>query len=1525
MNAETSPTYPYKIGGNLPPDSPSYVVRQADKDLYQGLKNGEFCYVLNSRQMGKSSLLVQTMQQLQTEKIAACVLINLQEIGSQVNPEKWYYGIANRSLKGLQLHRQLNLAAWWTERKAMSQVQRLDELIDTILLTAIDRNVAILIDEIDAVLGLDFPADDFFAWIRACYNKRANQPKYQRLTFALFGVASPSDLMRDKQRTPFNIGKAIDLAGFSLSETEPLARGLVGKVHQPQVALQAILNWTGGQPFLTQKICALLAQTAVPIPKGQEAIAVDRIVKQSIVRRWREHDHPVHLGTICNRLLYSKQPIALLGLYQKILRRGAIAIDNNSPEQLELCLAGLTFKQGKTLRIYNPIYRYIFNDGWVKEQLAELRPYEEKFNAWLVSEQQDQSQLLYGVELQQGLQWAEQRSLFQQEFQFLEDSRAFDRQAAGVYLYKCHDYEAALEAILDWTGGQQVLNEGLFQMAQQTPSAPKTGQEAEWVEGLVRSQLLADWEVKKTAVAAFLRQIRDRVLNHPQTFNLLQCYQQVLQSSTVNIAPSTESQALLKLGLIIEQDGQFRIANQIYQAVFNLEWLNQIFLRFCPYAEALAAWETSQRQDMSQLLDRSALDPAFEWIACTRRQLNDSEHGFLFASQLLAVRGRLEMAEQKVLRTAQSLVGAFSNPQAIFQHILYWTAGEAFLTQQVSQALFAAKALLGSGEEAIWVEQVVRSRIIEPRLIEVGADPLQAARDRFGSNEQLAFQGLFLYQQVLLQGSIATDGSVAQQDLVRSGLTIVQRGRLVAQNRICKIVFDRQWVQQTLPHLHPYTQSLDAWLASDQLDRSTLLSETMLPLVLQWSADRYLSLPERQFLTASQVMNLPRVQTAAAAVQIDAIQTSLVLFDRVDQPQKAIEAVLSWTEGQPALTLAVFQLLRANTEAIAVGQEASWVEQQVRSQLLQNWETQAAAEHLQYLSRRLFGHPRAFWLLNCYQALLQGGSGNAASPEQATLLELGLVVQYQGNFRVANRIYRTAFALRWVRGMLSRQRPYFRAFSSWCNANGRDTSQLLRGSALEAALTWARDKRPFLVLHEAEFLQVSQVWNLPQLQATTADIQAKIIETAQQLFRKTRNARAAIAALLTWTAPQPILIQAGLKRLLADGSEIPPGQEKAWIEQWVRSQWIDLQTDASVTDHLEEIRDRILNNRRCDPFQLLLCYEHILQTAKSPANRNAEQTELIASGLVVQQNDRFVPANSLYQAAFNRQWVAASLLQLRPYAGKLRAWLASSGKNSASLLSRAEFSASLESLDQSIIGHQEQQFLLASQLHLLEGGSDRLETMQLLETFMAELEQRHQTRNLQRWIQAILHWTTGHPDALSALCPLVLQANFSIPARQVAVAVEQLVRSQLLEDWENQTAAIPFQSLRDRLFRHEQCVDLLQLYQKILQADGTADNNPGILALVELGLIVQQKGQLRAASLLHKHIFSLDWVAQVLLKMPPYARKLVLWLDTQKQDRSQLLRGEELQAALDWVSGKQLSAPANQFLIASQVFNLRGV
>ncbi|HBK66020.1 MAG TPA: hypothetical protein DD000_21675, partial [Cyanobacteria bacterium UBA11166] len=403
----------------------------ADKALFHALKAGEFCYVLNSRQMGKSSLRVRSMQLLKAENIA-CAAIDMTRIGSKdVTADQWYKGLAAELERGFRLIGKID-KDWWKQQEGLSSVQRLSRFIEDILLVKVNADrIIVFFDEIDSILSLNFEIDDFFALIRSCYNHRGENPEYNRISFALFGVATPTDLIRDKSRTPFNIGRAIELKGFTASEAQPLIVGLEGKVANPEVVLQEILYWTGGQPFLTQKLCHLVVNSAMRIGADSEKEAVAKLVRSQFIENWESQDEPVHLRTIRDRVSTTvgncmvekdQKAAGLLLLYQQILQEGEIPTDD-TVTQRELCLSGLVVRHHSKLKVYNPIYESVFSLEWVDGRLAELRPYHFAIADWEASHCLDTSRLLRGQTLQEALAWAAGKNLSPLDYQFLNASQ----------------------------------------------------------------------------------------------------------------------------------------------------------------------------------------------------------------------------------------------------------------------------------------------------------------------------------------------------------------------------------------------------------------------------------------------------------------------------------------------------------------------------------------------------------------------------------------------------------------------------------------------------------------------------------------------------------------------------------------------------------------------------------------------------------------------------------------------------------------------------------------------------------------------------------------------------------------------------------------------------------------------------------------------------------------------------------------------------------------------------------------------
>lgn len=354
-----------------------YIDRPADKQLAELCLNHDFAYVLTARQMGKSSLMFNTVESLRKAETSEdqlpfrTVTIDLTQIGTfKLDVDAWYLGLL--TLVARQLRLPVNTKAWWEEQKnvrSLTVTQRLILFFQDIVLEHVKDSLIVFIDEIETTLTLDF-TDDFFIAIRSFFDGRVSEPKFRRLSFVLIGVATPSELIRDPRRTPFNIGQRVELSDFTYEDALPLAAGLGLSEPESHKVLNYILSWTGGHPYLTQRLCIEVANANRSSWAEQD---IELLVDQAFLGRQSDQDE--HFRFVRDRLINPPAPtkaIEMLGTYRAVRReRQAVSDEEQSSVKAQLKLAGIVKREGNYLQVRNPIYWKVFDAKWIREHWPE--------------------------------------------------------------------------------------------------------------------------------------------------------------------------------------------------------------------------------------------------------------------------------------------------------------------------------------------------------------------------------------------------------------------------------------------------------------------------------------------------------------------------------------------------------------------------------------------------------------------------------------------------------------------------------------------------------------------------------------------------------------------------------------------------------------------------------------------------------------------------------------------------------------------------------------------------------------------------------------------------------------------------------------------------------------------------------------------------------------------------------------------------------------------------------------------------
>lgn len=328
-----------------------YVERKADKQLHDIVEAMQRPgYVLVSRQMGKTNLLLRAKRKWETDN-DLYVYIDMSNVDET---ERECF----ESLIDTAIDTHENELSCVRERIMdlrrisinKSAVQAHNEEL-RVLLSAVKGKLVFILDEIDSLTRSPF-SDNIFSQIRSVYFSRVNYPVLDKLTYVLSGVVEPTEIIKNPKISPFNIGEKILLDDFSHDEYITFLTQ-AGLMRFGDAVIDRIYYWASGNPRITWDICYELQYKETITPED-----VDALVKQMYLTSFDK----APVDTI--RILVKDDRILRDALMQLAYGKGGVLSDNIKSR---LYLAGIVNYSANEVKIKNKIINDSLSVSWLQK------------------------------------------------------------------------------------------------------------------------------------------------------------------------------------------------------------------------------------------------------------------------------------------------------------------------------------------------------------------------------------------------------------------------------------------------------------------------------------------------------------------------------------------------------------------------------------------------------------------------------------------------------------------------------------------------------------------------------------------------------------------------------------------------------------------------------------------------------------------------------------------------------------------------------------------------------------------------------------------------------------------------------------------------------------------------------------------------------------------------------------------------------------------------------------------------------
>jgi len=332
-----------------------YVDRVADEQLREIIHDmGRPGYILVARQMGKTNLLINAKRKLETsEDIFAYI-----DLSNRYDTDReCFRSIVDTILETNPGKLESVTKEIYSDRESKNVAGHREHSREIKkILKAIKGKLIINLDEIDSLTTAGY-SDKIFAHVRSIYFERINFKEYERLSYILSGVAEPSEIIKDKSISPFNIGQKILLGDFSYSEFESFI--CKAGLSWPESIRKRIFHWCNGNPRLSWEICSSLEDITATGTEVTES-HVDKTVKEFYLTKF---DRPPvdHIRSLVEADKELREAVIAI-IYQK-----SDVLSDRVKSRLYLAgILGSDYEFGN-VRIKNRVIEESLDQGWLSD------------------------------------------------------------------------------------------------------------------------------------------------------------------------------------------------------------------------------------------------------------------------------------------------------------------------------------------------------------------------------------------------------------------------------------------------------------------------------------------------------------------------------------------------------------------------------------------------------------------------------------------------------------------------------------------------------------------------------------------------------------------------------------------------------------------------------------------------------------------------------------------------------------------------------------------------------------------------------------------------------------------------------------------------------------------------------------------------------------------------------------------------------------------------------------------------------